>query len=804
MNQDKTAQKYFSLASKKSKRGSKTKSKSDLALADLYFNQNKFAKALPLYKKSINKYNDKWWTKDAFNMAWSYYRVNDFNNAIKLMLKIYDISDNPKFIDMKSAVVRDIGLFYADAKKTKDGVEFYKKLGKDYPTELLNLSGRLKKNGQLAQAQVVLLEALLAENDPRKRVKIKIAQLELYDTFGKDELHYEACNSLVDDYKEGIVSSDDFDILKYQIARKAALLQKKVVSSDFRKIEKFRYRKAKLAIKMFDLQKSIEPKQADKVLFLQGETSYIIKELEEAIKYYMFAFDVAYIKNSDKMCKAALDGMLHTVSTKSLKNKNNFYIDIYTRYLKYDSKSNKAVLIYQKLFKVYLSKNMTKEASELLNDFREKHPKEEATQEAMIAAIMDYHLKRNQLTDVKSWISKVDSGEYKVSMKYKSTLKDLLTKIQMKEAQTNLNSGNKAEALRGYLSVYSEPNSTIKAKKNSAYNLAVLFYELDDGAEVINWSNKALNIMSSSDTKKFAKTFLTFSSYFFEKQELDNSFSVASATLNKLCLENTDIKSLLFLNNSFILMSDSKFKELEMFITASDKCGISANDLNKVYYELAKQYSLNKVYYSDLDRVLDKLEKYSKMRPKLIHLLDKVKELYLEKGRIAEARSIESKQLAYFNQSKRKGIKMPLKSLEVISKLKLIPLEREAEVIDNLKLEFPENKFNSLLTKKINMLKSLTENAKTVVEVGASYGIVRSFKVLINSYRKLANEISSFRPPGKSPEFIKSFVNAMSVIYKPLLNQAVKYEKTLKKDIVKNELLTIENAGVFTNGDKST
>ena len=75
------AQKYFKLASVKNSTNSVLNAKSKLALADYYFNDHKYEKAVPLYEAAISQISDKWWTKDAFNLAWSYYRTRKYSKA---------------------------------------------------------------------------------------------------------------------------------------------------------------------------------------------------------------------------------------------------------------------------------------------------------------------------------------------------------------------------------------------------------------------------------------------------------------------------------------------------------------------------------------------------------------------------------------------------------------------------------------------------------------------------------------------------------------------------------------------------
>ncbi len=122
------AQKFFKLSNAKASKGNdKVGAKSRLALADYYFNDHKYKEAVGLYETSINVLDEKWWTKDAFNLAWCYYRTRRYEKAISLMQEVHEKSSNSKYVDMRGQVERDIGIFYVDSNRLKDAITFYEK-----------------------------------------------------------------------------------------------------------------------------------------------------------------------------------------------------------------------------------------------------------------------------------------------------------------------------------------------------------------------------------------------------------------------------------------------------------------------------------------------------------------------------------------------------------------------------------------------------------------------------------------------------------------------------------------------------
>ncbi|MCR9203084.1 MAG: tetratricopeptide repeat protein, partial [Halobacteriovoraceae bacterium] len=116
--QEKKAKKFFVRAIKYAKRGSYTEIKSKLALGEMYYNEKKYKQAIPLYEVALKRKDQKWWTKDAYNLAWCYFRVGQKTKAIRLMSEVHKLSGNASFVDVSDQVERDLAYFYSEAGRT--------------------------------------------------------------------------------------------------------------------------------------------------------------------------------------------------------------------------------------------------------------------------------------------------------------------------------------------------------------------------------------------------------------------------------------------------------------------------------------------------------------------------------------------------------------------------------------------------------------------------------------------------------------------------------------------------------------
>ena len=77
----KKAKKLFE-KSYRSARSGQAKEKSALALAEIYYNEKRFSKAINYYQVALKNENSKWWTKDAHNLAWCFFREKQTSRAI--------------------------------------------------------------------------------------------------------------------------------------------------------------------------------------------------------------------------------------------------------------------------------------------------------------------------------------------------------------------------------------------------------------------------------------------------------------------------------------------------------------------------------------------------------------------------------------------------------------------------------------------------------------------------------------------------------------------------------------------------
>lgn len=791
------AQKYFKLASKDAPKDSNVGLKSKLALADYYFNAHNYKEAIPLYEASINKMDEKWWTKDAFNLAWSYYRVKNYDRAINLMKEVHKKSGG-KYIDMRSMVERDIGVFFVDAGRMNDAIKFYENLGLNYTEQFVKIANLIVTQGRFAQAESLLRQAEKNEKDRDKRVEILIAELNLFDKYNKTTEHLEICKELVALHQKSPLNSDEFNKLSFHVNKKAAELQKATASDIYKSVPKVKKQKSAEAIAYFDLSAKLSPGDKAEKIFFQGETAYAAGDFGKAIGIYITAFDGAKANNDKKIMNQSLEGMLSSLGQPGLKpgvaEKN--YIPVYSRYVSFDSKSDRANSIFVKLFNAQFDSGDIPGAEKTMTDFAKNFPKDFKTQEGMLAKVMDHHRKKKDYATVKAYVGRINDGEFKVSNKYAEALRGLMTKIQIEGVQQSLEKGDKGVALKGYHQIYESSESTSKAKVNAAYNLSALYYEMGKSNQSYEWSVIALKDMDVADVSKFADSFLSIAAGLFLQQEFSRSADLSYRMLAKLCKENSSNKVVAYKNAVFISLANNDVNKALEIKDFGRQCSIPDAVIAEVSFEILKDLGKARRWEA-FEKTIADLEKNSKNYPHLIRPYEDLRKEYVGIGNTEEARQVSEKQNRFYQLARSQKLEVPVEALDLIADKMLTGVKEKKQRLDQITLNFPEADFNNAVKSKLQILDQMTSEVNNIQKVGSGKGIVEAYKYVIESYEEFGNALKNFAPEGKSPEYVESFRKAMAEVYGPILANAKKQRSEVKKLIMDNKILSFSNYAVL-------
>lgn len=780
----------------KNSRNKKVKIKSQLTLADIHFNNRKFSKAKKLYESSLKQLNDKWWTKDSFNLAWCYYHLNQYKAAINKMRDVYNRSRDPKYIDMRVQVERDIGLFYATSGKIDEGIKFYKKLGVKFTKRLFSIASTLKASGKFKDAEKVLNYATSYSKSGEERVDILLELLDIYQRSGRYVKHSQSTESVYGIHKSDPLKPDQMKSYLFQVEKVAAILQRQVLSKAYKRLKAQRAKKSRQARRYFEIMASLSQDRYDEFQFLKGETAYVTGQYGEAFTSYRRTFDFSVKNKKTKFKRKSMDNMLVTLSRFRKRYDLNIYA--FETFIKHYPNDKRNKTIYGRLFNNYMSIKDYKKAESTLVRFSKKFPKDK-TQEAMIAQLMEVSRKRGDNQKVRDWVLRIEDGEFFVSAKYKNKLQELLTTMQMEDVQSELKKGNKKFALKGYLEVLDDKYSTKRSKINAKYNIAALYYELGDVSNSHKWSILAINEMESKDVLKFQESLITIANFLFMSLQFDKSSHLSKTILEKICTKKSKRKETLFKNAGFMSLANGDIDKAEEVRSLGKKCKVKQNVIHELDYEIMRETYLRKDY-KRFETYVMILSKKSSYETKLIDEYIKLSRIYNEYDNEVKKDNYFGMALKAFNKAKRTKSAIPISSLEYFASRKLKRMQQTDKRLRSIAIKFPEKVFQKSVQESLSLLDKMVEQANDTIQVGSGSGIIKSYLLLEGAYEYVANKLKTFVPPGKSKEYLAGFKKEFTGISNQMLSAAKRYRKEAQRAISKNKILSVDN---FKLQDKS-
>jgi tetratricopeptide (TPR) repeat protein len=793
--QESKAGQFFARAVKIARKGSDTSIKSKLALAEMHYNRKEYAKAIPLYQESLAKKNQRWWTKDAYNLAWCYFRVGDKQKAINLLNEVHRLSGSPDYVDMRTDVERDLAFFYAESGRTQEAIAHYQKMGKDIGNNLIKVARYLNSQGKFTAAEKALLEAKKHATSEEDIIAINIELVALYERFGKQGDHLESTKSLSTFARNGKLSSEQIDILKYHAQKMSALLQKQVAGKSYASQKRVRRQKANWAVEYFEIFAELEPAKKAETLFLAGETMYADGQFDRAVVYYDKAYEIAREERNSKYAGLALEGMLAGLSGKGIKKAtvDSYLTKAYKGYVATRPNSTKVHRIYQRLFSAYHDKKDIASCEAVLSEFKSRYPGDQKTQEAMLARIMDHYRGVGDKEAVKSWVARINSGEYRVSPNYLEKLKMVLLTMQFESVEKASSSGDKKLALKGYLQIFKSPQTSEDAKKNAAYNIAILFHELDEAKFTYGWSKRALELMSPSDVKKFDGSFLIMANSLYYRRMHKEASEINSLALKRICREKSRNKDIFYKNAVILALAENDVPGAVNATTDAKRCDVSDKQLIESQVEIIRTIVETK-QWGLFGEVLNSLEGQKSASADLVYPLGMYSKAIAEAGRVEESRTMMKRALDHYRRAVSQKKNVPLEGLDIVAEQETAALEVLAARLKSGQLQFPEQNFNAGLKTKFSQLDALTSKAVNVLGIGSGKGIVKAYSVLIDSYDYLVQEIVGFTPPEKSADYIASFKKSMQEIAQPLSAKSNEFKAEVRKQIEKSEILSDDNA----------
>lgn len=768
---EKKAERYFGAALKATRSGTPGYRRSQLALAETYYNQQRYKEAVPLYESALRSKDTRWWTKDAFNLSWSYFRLKNYDQAISTIREVARLSSSKNYVDMSQEVSRDLAFFYTEAGRTKEAVDFYKNKGGDVADNLLRVGVQLKNQGKFTVAEATLEEALANAKDDQQRAKVHVELLSVYEKFGKTDKHLASCQALAGLHAKNALTKDDFEKLIYHVKRMAAVLQKQVASGNYSRVKNVQSKKAQEAVAYFTLSAQVEPKEASRHMFHAAETLYANGEYDEAAQRYVQALEVARKAGDTKYESMSMDGLVSSLGRPgvSAATKDKYLEFAYIASIKKEGDAKKRYTLYQRLFTLYFDKKEFAKAEQALVAFAREFPKDYGVQEAMLGKIIDHYRSVNDKNSVFQWVGRINNKEFVVTKKYADQLRLIVLTLQFDSVEKFSSKGDKKRALQGYVEIYRNKLSPPESRKNAAYNITILFHELGHHEMTKRWSENTLSLFERKDFEKFGPTFLAIGNDFLNAQQFDDAYAIYKKSFDTLCTSRDKNKRTFFRNAHIVALAKGDLQEAKSLVARGYRCKIPASELESAQLDIIRTYAEDG-QLNDMMTEVNRIAKVARLQGETIQYLDIFRKALMSSGR--SAKDIENQMVKQYLTAKKRGFNIPLESLDAVAEIRAEDLENYKNRLVQIELKFPEATYNKALQSKLQMLERLTTMSSNVMSIGSGRGIAKSYRILYEAYAHVGAAVHNFTPVGKSPEYVQSFKASMSNVATPISAKA--------------------------------
>lgn len=789
-----------------------------VTLAEFYYNNKKYKKAIRYYNDTLKNTRDEWHSKHLFNSSWCHFKTKDYNKAISLIKKAYQYGGHKKYVSLRDQVLDSIGLFHIFAKRAPEGVSFYLKNVKKPVHYLVKMAKKTTSQGSFKDTRFILASALKNAAEKKQldeQIMLRLNEMEIYRTFKKYELFYGVSLALEKINKLTPLSAENNADAVKKIKSLVGFQQLRLTKNLKVNIEKHDPEKRKRVIKYFDILASFEPHNRDEYYYLQGETSYALGLYKSAASFYRRGFEfsrthsnlilkkekairsklfIEQEKSKMKLKRKFMDSLLAVLGKNVLSKNDQQSLTKYTyeNHLSYWPIDKRSQKLYPKLFNLYLNENKSKESLRIHELYVKNYKPDRKKQRAMLTRQIDLHIKAKNSDRLAFWINKLQGGYLSFKPDYieKATL--VLGGLLFQGFQNLEDSGKREEALKGYISLYNNEKYPLGIKGKSAARTSLIYLKLAQVEKSFNWMINSLSKFNDKKAFEEKDKMIAAAGRYSLLHDFKYSSLLSTTLLKRFCTKRFKQKDVLYSNSVYHQLLENNLKHAMINQKLGKKCGISKKKQDALALQIVSFLSKNRKYRGFFS--------YYK-----VHKENLVLEQAFTGSMIEMYWDTRYHSLLNLNVSIKKLLRRKTKSLTLTSKLKLqinqiFSFEKFEATFKTKKIlsltqgaKFNQPRFNKELESGLKELKNLTDIAAPLLKSGDPNVMLGTYVVLTKKTEKFVKKVQSFTPKAVPKDFIQGFKKAMSGLTFPLHKQANAYKAAASSIIGEHKIFSLFN-----------
>lgn len=494
------------------------------ALADFYYNEKKYQKAIALYEEILQEKNQTWWTKYAYHYAWCLLKVEQYPKALNMMLTVYEKSKKSQAINMNKDIIANVGLFFYYAKELDQSLVFYKKESKDNKEALsygLKMANLLLKKGHLKEAK----DYFLAISNLATEADDKFGVLS-----GLLSLHHEKRE--FSDFNR--VVSEMENLNPKQELKEDFIYQLKLAIKDGQEILGRKKENTELAhtlVHFYEVIGKFDVKEFVPSLFYSGEIYYQANLNDKARDKYKTCV-LSSSAASIKFAELCFDSLEAVVAENEKTNPSVESQKLYSHYLTLLPQGKLASILWRRLFLVYLKEKSISKLSDLISTYHINFPQDLSFQKDMMTKLLTLVIDLKETAVLEKINSKLETGFLDFDREFKNKSWDVLGNMKLADIQGKTPS---AETLAQAQMIYDTKQFNQAIRIKASYNMAVALFHLEKTKEANVWLLKTLSIMSQEDLNKSFQEIPGFLLGYFNLHDKASLITLADFVVGKYC-----------------------------------------------------------------------------------------------------------------------------------------------------------------------------------------------------------------------------------------------------------------------------
>ena len=748
------------------------------SLAEYFYNNKKYPRAVSLYKQIIHNDEDQWHTKNLYNYGWCLLKTHKFAEAIDRLEEGYKLSFDTRYIDFRSQIMNSLVSFYVLGKEIERGIKFVMEHDKAPYEALARFAHKTADKGFFAETERLVA---LAEDhtdkgkEDEQLADLRLFQFDFYNQYKREKKLFAAAKALA-----------EIKLNNYQREEAVRKLSEKaraeqiIVQKDFDKVaQAYDVGRLQALESYFDFLSVLDKKNEAMYRFFTAETLYSVKEYKKALASYKRSLEIQ-LKTPSKMDlnRKIIDGIFSSIDFAAF-SKTEEMAELEYAYIKYLSlwpKDQKAQTIHQKLFAIYFARKDHEKMESSLNFYAKSFPKDGDIHQKLFKQRIDLAIKEQDTFRLASLVKKMQSGYFSFSKEETKKSEVILANLLFSKFQKLNQEGDTEGAIAGYKKVFHNNHYPQSVVAEAGFNIGILYTDLYDAARSVKWFKRTFPLFNDKEKAKKRDYIEKMSKRSALLQDFLNAAHMQRIVLDNFCQDkkrnNDNLKQAIVfdLANDYVLKAEHTFNTYKKCVQDSSE---------------TEAAMITHFFRNGHERSLLSLVDAHKLRQKHKSLLaDYFERLYWKHFEDPAQKSL------YRHEMKKLKDKALAAALVGVKRLEALKERYEAFERAPINMEkFDPNKFNGQLNARAQKLAQLIADSKILLDIQNAQLSLMVYDQVYLALDNFAKEIAGYRPAGMPEEFNKQFLPQMKMLAGTFDKKALEHAKAASELANKYEIL---------------